>query len=97
MWKSTKVYTAFFDFLTMGHALWKENIEDRVKLLESNVLNCCQEITMANLRKIGLKIREWRFKELSFFQGGAMSLTPLPLPGKCSSGPYCSISVTLTF
>ena len=28
---STKVYTAF---LFMGHAFWKENIEDRVKLLE---------------------------------------------------------------
>ena len=42
----------------VGHALWKENVEDRVKLLESNILNCCQEITMANLRKIGLKIRE---------------------------------------
>ena len=34
MWKSTKVYTAF---LFMGQASWKENIEDRVKLLESNV------------------------------------------------------------
>ena len=31
-----KVYTAF---LFMGHAFWKENIEDRVKLLESNILN----------------------------------------------------------
>ena len=36
VWKSTKVYTAF---LFMSHAFWKENIEDRVKLLESNVLN----------------------------------------------------------
>ena len=36
MWKSTKVYTAF---LFMSHAFWKDNIEDRVKLLESNVLN----------------------------------------------------------
>ena len=36
MWKSSKVYTAF---LFMGHACWKENIEDRVKLLVSNVLN----------------------------------------------------------
>ena len=25
LWKSTKVYTAF---LFMGHAFWKENIED---------------------------------------------------------------------
>ena len=29
----------------MGHAFWKENIEDRVKLLESNVLNFCLKIT----------------------------------------------------
>ena len=35
IWKCTKVYTAF---LFMGHTLWKESVEDRVKLLESNVL-----------------------------------------------------------
>ena len=41
----------------MGHAFWKENIEDL--LLESNILNCCLKITMADLRKITeLKIRE---------------------------------------
>ena len=62
IWKSTKVYTAF---LFMGHAFWKEVIEDRVELLESNVLNCCLKITKAGLRKIGLEMREWRFKELS--------------------------------
>ena len=55
IWKGTKAYAAF---LFMGHAFWKENIEDRVKLLESNVLNCCLKITMADLRKIGLKMRE---------------------------------------
>ena len=57
IWKSTKVpvYTAF---LFMGPAFWKENIEDRVKLLESNILKCCLKITMADLRKIGLKIGE---------------------------------------
>ena len=38
----------------MGHAIWKENIEDRVQLLGSNVLNCCLKITMAKLHKIGL-------------------------------------------
>ena len=42
----------------MGHAFWKKNIEDRVKLLESNVLNCCPKITTADLHKIGLKIRK---------------------------------------
>ena len=30
IWKSTKVYTAF---LFMGHAFWKENIEDRVIIM----------------------------------------------------------------
>ena len=55
IWKSTKVYTAF---LFIGHAFWKGNIEDRVKLLESNVLNCCLKITKSNLHKIGLKMRE---------------------------------------
>ena len=30
----------------MGHgAFWKENTEDSVKLLGSNVLNCCIEMT----------------------------------------------------
>ena len=32
--KSTKVYTAF---IFMGHTFWKENIDDRVKLLEWKV------------------------------------------------------------
>ena len=53
--KSTRVYTAF---LLPGQAFWKENIEDRVKLLELNVSNCYLRTTMANLRKIGLKMRE---------------------------------------
>ena len=55
IWKSTKVYTAF---LFMGHAFWKENIEDRVILLGSNILNCCLRMTTAYLNKIGLKMRE---------------------------------------
>ena len=55
IWKSTKVYRAF---LFMGHAFWKENIEDRVKVLESNILNWCLKITMADLCKVGLKVRE---------------------------------------
>ena len=45
----------------MGHAFWKENIEDSVKLMESNILNCCIKMTKAtkvNLRKIGLEMRE---------------------------------------
>ena len=56
IWKSTKVYTAAFVF--MGHSFWKENIEERVKLLESKVFNCCLKITTADLCKIGVKMRE---------------------------------------
>ena len=52
--KCTKVYTAF---LFMGHRFWKESIEGRVKLLESNVLNCCLKVT-ADLRKMSRKMRE---------------------------------------
>ena len=55
IWKGTKVYAAF---PFMGHAFWKENVEDRVKFLESNVLNCRLKITTADLHKIGLKMRE---------------------------------------
>ena len=47
------VYTAF---LFLGHPMWEENIKVIVKLLESNILNCCLKITMADLHKIGLKI-----------------------------------------
>ena len=54
IWKCTKLYTAF---LFMGHAFWKEDIEDKVKLLESNVLNCCLKITTADLHRMGLKMR----------------------------------------
>ena len=53
--KSNKVYTAF---IFMGHSFWTENVEDRVKLLESNVLNCSLKITTADLSKIGLKMRK---------------------------------------
>ena len=42
----------------MGHSFWTENVEDRVKLLESNVLNCSLKITTADLSKIGLKMRK---------------------------------------
>ena len=52
IWKSTKVYTAF---LFNGRACWKENIEDRVKLFELIVLNCCIKVTLAYLHKIGLQ------------------------------------------
>ena len=59
IWKSTKVCTAF---LFMGHTFWKENIEEnieeRVKLLESILFNLCVKVTMADLHKIGLKMRE---------------------------------------
>ena len=57
IWKSSKVCIAF---LFMGLPFWKEIIskEYRVKLCGFSVLNYCLEITMTNLRKIGLKIRE---------------------------------------
>ena len=58
----TQIFTAF---LFMGHAFWKENVEDMVNLLESIVLNCCVKVTMVNLCKMGLKVREWHFRELS--------------------------------
>ena len=48
--KSTKVNTAF---LFVGHAFWKESNEDGVKLLESDVSNCCLKKPMADLHKIG--------------------------------------------
>ena len=62
IWKSTKVYRAF---RFLRQAFWKETIEDRVKLLELNVLKCCLKMTTADLRKIGLKMKERRFRELS--------------------------------
>ena len=33
-------YNIYTTFLFMGHAFWKESIENRVKVLESNILNC---------------------------------------------------------
>ena len=42
----------------MGHVFWTENVEDRVKLLELNVLNCCLWITTADLHNLGLKMRK---------------------------------------
>ena len=78
IWKITKEYTAF---LFMGHMFWKERMEDGVKLLESNILNCCIKKKMANLLKI---FRERPFRGLSskISQQGPShvphSTTPLP-------------------
>ena len=81
----TKVYTAF---VLMGHSFWKENIEERVKLLESKIFNCCLKITMADLRKIGVKMKEWHFSKLLNFQARAGHVLPPPRPGKCTFGVY---------
>ena len=45
----------------MDHAFWKENIEDRVKLLGSDI-SCCLKITTVDLRKIGLKNERMTFQ-----------------------------------
>ena len=44
----------------MGRTFWKENNkrQSKIILLESNVLNCCIEMTKADLLKIGLEMRE---------------------------------------
>ena len=44
--------------ICMEVPFWKENIKDRVKLLEFNFLNCCLKMTTANLRKIDCKMRD---------------------------------------
>ena len=78
LWKSTKVYTAF---LFIGHAIWKENIEDRVQLLGSNVLNCSLKITMTKLRKIGLTMN-YVTKNLAPSRAGpcsALHYAPYPI------------------
>ena len=59
IWKSAKVYTAL---LCMGHTFSKENIEDIIKLLESNFLNYCLKVTMTDLQKTGLKIKKEEMK-----------------------------------
>ena len=56
IWKSTKVYTAFF--LRATHFRKRTLKTDQVKLLGSQVLSCSLKITTANLRKIGLKMSE---------------------------------------
>ena len=45
-------------FCFYGPLIWKDNIEERVKLLESKVFNCCVKIATADLCKIGVKLRE---------------------------------------
>ena len=73
----------------MGHAFWKENMEERVKLLESIILNCCVKVTTADLRKVD------NFLAPKFpSKGGVMFCTPLPpCPlEKCTSGAYFSLT-----
>ena len=83
IWKSTKAYTAF---VFMGHTFWKENTEDTVKLLEWKVFNFCLKITMADLCKIGVKMREWHFSMLLKSKGRPCPASPPP--GKCTFGVY---------
>ena len=45
-------YLSIHSFFFVGHEFWKERIEYGVKLLESNILNCCIKKTTANLLKI---------------------------------------------
>ena len=81
-WIYEKVLKYTQAFLFMGHAVWEENSEYRVKLLGANVLSCCLKISTADLRKRGLKMREWRFKELGFSRPGwghvSHSTSPIP-------------------
>ena len=51
-------YLSIHSFCFYGPLIWKDNIEERVKLLESKVFNCCLKITTADLCKIGVKMRE---------------------------------------
>ena len=44
-------YMEVYGSIHSGHAFWKESIEDRVKLLESNILNCFPKLTAADLGK----------------------------------------------
>ena len=54
IWKSIEEYTVF---LFMGHSLWKENSEDS-KIIGIKRFKLLCKLTMANLCKIGLKVRE---------------------------------------
>ena len=49
VWKSIKVYQLFFLWATHFGKL-REHNKDRVKLLQSNVLNSCLKITKADLQ-----------------------------------------------
>ena len=53
------------------------------KILESNIFKLFLKIKVADLRKIGLQMREWHFRDLAPkfpCEGRVMSLTSLPPP-----------------
>ena len=43
-------YLSIQSFSFSAPRIWKEKIEDRVKLLELNALKCCLKMTTADLR-----------------------------------------------
>ena len=50
--------------------LWAMHFRKRTlktELLQSIVLNCYVKVKTADFRKIGLKMREWRFRELKLW------------------------------
>ena len=57
IWKSTNIIIGSFSFYGPCN-LGREHSRQKKKLLESVVLNCCVKVTMSELRKVGLKIRE---------------------------------------
>ena len=63
----------------MGLPFWKEIIEEyTVKLCGFNVLNCCLGITMTDLSKIGLKMKNLAPKFPC--EGGPCHSLHYPLP-----------------
>ena len=77
-------------FFFLDHKFWKKRTLKRELSLQLNFFKiCCLEMTMTDLCKIGLKMREWRLRELSSYiskqeQGHVPhSTTPFPPGSSC--------------
>ena len=68
---------SFYGPCILERELWRQS-----KIIGIKRFKLLCKLTMANLCKIGLKVREWHFRELS---SRTMSLTLLPPPGNYTS------------
>ena len=81
-------YLSIHSFSIYGPCILERELWRKNKIIGIKRFKLLCKLTMANLCKIGLKVREWHFRERS---SRIMSLTLLPPPPLPPPGNYASV------